>query len=294
MKLKVLIDNNTLIDRYFIGEPGVCYYIESEGKKILFDLGYSDAFIKNGIKMQVDFNDVDYVVLSHSHLDHTWGMEPLIKWFNEVKMEGKQYKKPILVAHPQVFTPRSFNGDDEFGMTLSRDLVLKYVEDGLTSGPFWMTEHLVFLGQIPRLNGFEAKEPIGKIRGEHSLKGNEGELIDDYSLDDSALCFKSQEGLVIITGCSHAGICNIAEYAKQVCGDDRIVDIVGGLHLQNPSLDQLEGTAAYLKDQHCQGVHACHCTDLASKIALSQVTNILEVGVGLELEYEPLEGLSLK
>ncbi len=287
MKLKVLIDNNTLIDRYFIGEPGVCYYIESEGKKILFDLGYSDAFIKNGIKMHVDFNNIDYVVLSHSHLDHTWGMEALIKWFNEVKMEGKNYKRPLLVAHPLVFTPRSFNDEDAFGMSLSRELVLKYLNDGLTKGPMWITENLVFLGQIPRLNAFEAKEPIGKIEVESVLKEDERILVDDYSLDDSALCFRSQDGLVIITGCSHAGICNIAEYAKLICGENRITDIIGGLHLQNPSSDQLKGTADYLKVQNCVSIHPCHCTDLASKIELSQVTNILEVGVGLELEYAP-------
>ena len=52
MKLTVLIDNNTLIDRYFLGEPGVSYYIETDGKKILFDTGYSDAFIRNAQKYE--------------------------------------------------------------------------------------------------------------------------------------------------------------------------------------------------------------------------------------------------
>lgn len=279
MKLKVLIDNNTLIDRYFLGEPGVCYYIETEGKKLLFDLGYSDAFIKNGVKMDVNFNTIDYVVLSHSHLDHTWGMESLIKVYNEVKMEGKHYKRPKLVAHPGVFTPRSFNGDDEFGMTLSKELVLKYLDDGLSKEPVWLTENLVFLGEIPRLNDFEVQEAIGCIQ-------ENGQSIQDYSLDDSALCFKSKEGLVLITGCSHAGICNMLEYAKKVCSEERIADVIGGLHLQSPSKEQLTGTIKYFEKQQVSALHACHCTDLASKIALTQAAKILEVGVGLELEYE--------
>ena len=136
-----------------------------------------------------------------------------------------------------------------------------------------------FLGQIERKNDFEAKSPIGKI-----VKPNFEE--DDYLMDDSALAYKSPRGLVIITSCSHAGICNIVEYAKKICEDNRIIDIVGGFHLLNPSEEQLQGTLGYMKKLQPNEVHACHCTDLNSKIALSQVVNLKEVGVGLKLEYE--------
>ncbi|MBB5337432.1 hypothetical protein [Pectinatus brassicae] len=54
MKLHVLVDNNTIIDRYFLGEPGVSYYIETDNKKIIFDFGYSDIFKKNARKMNID------------------------------------------------------------------------------------------------------------------------------------------------------------------------------------------------------------------------------------------------
>ena len=278
MKIKVLIDNNTLVDRYFLGEPGVCYYLECEGKKMLFDLGYSHAFLDNGIKMGIDFLDLDAIVISHSHLDHTWGMEPLLKHFNEALMEGRTYKRPSLIAHPDIFVPRSFNGMDEFGMNVSADKVFKYMEDNLTKEPIWITENLVFLGQIPRFNDFESKESIGKIIVDNSPK-------DDFSLDDSALCYKTENGLVIITGCSHSGICNIMDYAKKVCGDDRIFDVVGGFHLQNPTDIQLNGTLEYFQESNIKSIHACHCTDLKSKIALSNVVEIAEVGVGLELVY---------
>ena len=56
---------------------------------------------------------------------------------------------------------------------------------------------------------------------------------DDILLDDSALAFRTGKGLVIITGCSHSGICNIIEHAKKVCGEERILDIIGGLHLMS-------------------------------------------------------------
>lgn len=279
MKLKVLVDNNTCIDHYFIGEPGVSYLIEDGDYRVLFDLGYSDVFIRNGIKLEVDFLNLDAVAISHSHLDHTWGLEPLIKLMTEAQLEGKPYKRPRFVAHPEAFVPKTYFGTDELGMNVSLEKVQKYFAPALTKIPRWLTERLVFLGEIPRNNGFEAKTAIGK-------QEINGQLIDDYNMDDSALVYRAQEGLVIITGCSHAGICNIIEYAKTICGEERIVDIIGGFHLLDPSEAQLEGTIEYLGSLGSKGIHACHCTDLKSKLALSRVTEVMEVGSGMILEYK--------
>jgi len=108
----------------------------------------------------------------------------------------------------------------------------------------------------------------------------------DYLYDDTALAYKSSQSLGIITGCSHSGICNIVEQAKKLCKEERVIDIVGGLHLLDPSEKQMKGTLEYMKKLNPKQVHACHCTDLNSKIALSKVVDLKEVGVGLVLEYE--------
>ena len=108
MKLTVLIDNNTLIDRYFLGEPGVSYLIETDGKKILFDIGYSDAFIINARKLSIDLQSVNFIVLSHGHLDHTWGLIPLIRLYTEALIEGLHAKKPTLVTHPLTLSSRTY------------------------------------------------------------------------------------------------------------------------------------------------------------------------------------------
>jgi 7,8-dihydropterin-6-yl-methyl-4-(beta-D-ribofuranosyl)aminobenzene 5'-phosphate synthase len=278
MKLTVLVDNNTLIDRYFLGEPGVSYFVEDEDKKILFDVGYSDAFIANARKLAIDLLDVDFVVLSHGHLDHTWGLIPLVRLYTEGIIENLSVKKPTLVAHPATLSSRTFGDLAEIGSILPKSKLSRHFHLELSSKPVYLTEQLVFLGEIERANQFEAKKPIGRVL-------ENGVERDDFLIDDSALAYKSSEGLVIITGCSHAGICNIVEHAKKVCNDDRVVDIIGGFHLLNPSTEQLQGTLEYMKSQCPDCVHACHCTDLNSKIALSQVVDLEEVGVGLTLEY---------
>jgi 7,8-dihydropterin-6-yl-methyl-4-(beta-D-ribofuranosyl)aminobenzene 5'-phosphate synthase len=278
MKLTVLIDNNTLIDRYFLGEPGVSYLVEDEGRKVLFDVGYSDAFITNARKLSVDLLDVDFVVLSHGHLDHTWGLIPLIRLYMEGMIEKLPVNKPTLVTHPLTLSSRTLGDLPQIGSLLSEDELSGYFDVELTREPVNLTERLVFLGEIERTNEFEAQNPIGTIL-------DSGVEKDDFVVDDSALAYRSSAGLVIITGCSHAGICNIVEHARKVCGDERVVDIVGGFHLLDPPVEQLEGTIEYMESLCPGSVHACHCTDLNSKIALSRVVDLKEVGVGTTLEY---------
>jgi 7,8-dihydropterin-6-yl-methyl-4-(beta-D-ribofuranosyl)aminobenzene 5'-phosphate synthase len=278
MKLTVLVDNNTLIDRYLLGEPGVSYFIEDGDGKALFDVGYSDVFIKNAQRLAIGLLDVDFVVLSHGHLDHTWGLIPLVRLYTECLFEKRNVKKPTLVSHPLTLSAKTSGDMGQIGSLLTEDRLSGYFNIDLSREPRWLTDRLVFLGEIERTNDFEAKIPLGKVE-------KNGFQDDDYVIDDSALAYKSVNGLVIVTGCSHAGICNIVEYAKKVCGDDRVVVNIGGFHLLNPPQKQLQGTVQYMKLLHPGALHACHCTDLDSKIALSEVVDLKEVGVGLTLEY---------
>lgn len=279
MKLTVLVDNNTLIDRYFIGEPGLSFFIEDGDMKILFDTGYSDAVIRNAESMNISLDNVDYIVLSHGHLDHTWGLHYLVKRLTDRAFEGVHAKKPVLITHPLTFKTKRIENIGVIGSAMGEEQLGDFFDLRLSKDSFSLTERLVFLGEIERKNDFESQTPMGKV----VIKGTEQ---DDYLLDDSALVYKSSAGLVIITGCSHAGICNIIRHAGEVCGDERIVDIIGGFHLLNPSPRQLQGTVKFMKNLGLGEIHPCHCTDLTSKIALAEVVRLKEVGVGLSLEYE--------
>ena len=278
LKLTILIDNNTLIDRYFLGEPGFCLHIRA-GREILFDLGYSDAFIQNAHKLGINLRQIDAVVLSHGHLDHTWGLEPLIKLQTEALIEGLSVKQAELIAHPLVFTTKSIASLPQIGSLISRDKAAEHFELRLTREPAWLTPRLVFLGEIPRNLDFEPDYAIGDIH-EPGAKPQK-----DFLQDDSALVYKSELGLVVIAGCAHSGICNTIERAREVCGESRVRSVIGGFHLLNPDIERLGGTIDYLKKLELESLYACHCTDLKSKIALGQSLPLREVGVGLKLEF---------
>ncbi|MFA6816861.1 MAG: MBL fold metallo-hydrolase [Lentisphaeria bacterium] len=278
MELKVLVDNNTIIDHYFLGEPAVSYLIRDGNFKILFDVGYSDIFIKNALKMNESLLDINDVVISHGHNDHTGGLVPLVRFYAEAKAEKIKYNSPTLIAHPDAFLPKRYKGDD-IGSILDENKIGEYFDTRFVREPLWLTDHLVFLGEIERGNDFENRTPLGQC-------GKLDPMVDDYVKDDSALVYQSSQGLVLITGCSHAGICNMIEYAKKVCMDDRILDVIGGFHLMEPNKVQAEGTLNYFKAQHLEKIHPCHCTSLDYKIKLSKVTNVMDVGVGLSLHYE--------
>ncbi len=278
MKLHVLVDNNTLIDRYFLGEPGLSFLIQDNGKQILFDAGYSDAFLINANKMHLDLLQTDYVVLSHGHLDHSWGFDPLIKMFTEAKIESLAHKTPVFIAHPDVFYTKSVDGINEIGCSIPEDKMAQHFDTHLSKEPVWLTNRLVFLGEIKRINDFENKQAFGKVHHPDGTK-------DDTMTDDSALAYKTKDGLIIISGCAHAGICNTIEHAKNVCNEDRILDVIGGFHLLDPPKEQLTKTLEYLKNQNLNAIHPCHCVDLASKIAIAGIAPIKEVGASLKIEY---------
>lgn len=269
MKITVLIDNNTLIDNYYQGEPAVSYYIEDNGTTILFDTGYSDLLIKNAKVLNIDLATISTIVLSHGHNDHTRGLKYLI---NKFPLHNTK-----LVAHPDVFKSRTENGIS-IGSPLAEKAVARVIDLDLRPTPVQISKNMVFLGEIPVLHEFERRRAIGSITesdGEHK----------DYVMDDSAIVYKGNTGLFIITGCSHSGICNIVEYAKKVCKENRVAGIIGGFHLFEVS-KELQQTINYFIDNNIKELYPCHCVSFRAKAEIHKYIPIHEVGVGLVIEID--------
>jgi 7,8-dihydropterin-6-yl-methyl-4-(beta-D-ribofuranosyl)aminobenzene 5'-phosphate synthase len=275
MQITVLVDNNAAPHLY--GEWGLSFLIEDQGIKVLFDTGGSDLFIQNAAKLGVDLFDLDYIVLSHGHWDHSWGLGPLIKLYLSSKAESR---RPKVIAHPYVLLPkRKPATGEENGAVITAETVSRVFPVQFSKTPVKLSDRLIFLGEIERKFAFEEFEPT------HQIIFPDGSTAPDCLVDDSALAYQTSEGLVIISGCAHSGICNTIEYAKKVCGEQRIIDVIGGFHLVNPPADKLKGTVSYLDSLGLSAFHVCHCVDLASKVALAQVRPLDEIRVGSRLNF---------
>ena len=239
------------LDRKFVAQHGFSVFIAGP-PNLLFDSGPSDSFMRNAALLGIDLQTIDAVALSHGHWDHTDGLSFL-------KLEGD--RRP-LVAHPDLFTDRHKGSGEYNGTALRREALCEAFDLILTRQPHWFSEDVVFLGEIPRLNDFEAKEtPFYRI--------TEKRKCDDFMMDDTAIAMRTDRGLVIITGCSHAGICNITEHARTVCDEKRVHMILGGFHLLGKK-DQLSKTIDYFRENPVDHLYPMHCTDLPSLCAFQQ------------------------
>ena len=263
MKLTVLMDNNTYIDQYYLGEPAVSYYIEDGDVRLLFDAGYSDAFIRNAQAMGISLNDLTHIVLSHGHNDHTRGL--LFLPSSDVQ----------LIAHPHCFLPKSCDGED-IGAPFSAQEASKHWNYVPCKGVLPITKNLLYLGEIPRITDFEAQNPIGFYQ-----KG--GEWHPDFLMDDTALVYRTKDGIFIITGCSHSGICNIIAHAKAICKDDRLLGVLGGFHLLEDN-EQLARTVEMLHAHAPKMLYPCHCVSLVGKAKMLAFMPVYEVSVGMTLK----------
>jgi len=279
LSLTVLVDNTTLADNDYSGEAGLSFFIETADKKILFDTGLSGLFLTNAERMGIGLRDLDYLVLSHGHIDHTGGLPTLARHLAGAPPEGTPSRVPELIAHPRCFWQKEKEGRKN-GSAMSEAEVRRQFPTTLSAKPVWITDDLVFLGEIPRRFAFEQDDAAKR-----SVHTPDGKRDPDCLPDDTALAFRSAKGLVIITGCSHAGICNITEYAREVCGEAHVADIIGGLHLITPTPRRLQKTGKYLNRLHLNALHACHCTALPARLALADYCPLHEVGVGMRFDW---------
>ena len=264
MKLTILCDNNTYINKYLLGEPAFSVYIENEDDKILFDTGYSNVFLKNAEKLGIDVSKVNKIALSHGHDDHTNGL----KYISH---------KPTLYYVQGCFEYKIGSKADANAPYTEEEIKDKF-DAVMTNKCTEISNNLFYLGEIPRVTKFETLNPKLRVK-----KGDE--IVVDELKDDTALVYNAEDGLYIITGCSHSGICNILSYAKKLF-NKQIKLVIGGFHLRslNESVDQ---AINFLKLENIERLYPCHCTTLDVKCEMkNRGLNVLEVGSGLVIEVK--------
>ena len=249
MRITVLADDRTG-NNLCLTEHGLSLLIEHEEAEILLDFGQSDKFMRNAISLGIELGSVDIAVLSHGHYDHADGL----KYINNKK----------IFCHPECFLKRYSRSDGTYdGMALGEAELREYNELILSQESCEIQPGTFFLTGIPRHFDFESKD-LPTVLEDGSV---------DKLFDDGGIAINTAQGIVVITGCAHSGICNTVEHAKSVCNNDTVYAVVGGFHLRQVD-ENLNQVIRYLKSLRVQHLLTGHCTcDNACEIMKRQFAN---------------------
>jgi 7,8-dihydropterin-6-yl-methyl-4-(beta-D-ribofuranosyl)aminobenzene 5'-phosphate synthase len=266
LKITVLVTNLAGDPGKGDGEWGYSALVEVDGHKVLYDTGASaELVLRNAQALSIDLSDVEDVVLSHNHADHVAGLMALRREFSKVNPRAMSR----VHVGEGIFRPRlTRGGEDRNGL---KEIRAQYLATGGTfivhDKPTQLWPGVWLSGPVPRPNDERNWFPGLSLQSPHGL-------IEDNVPEDSALLFNTADGTVILTGCGHAGVVNISEYARQILGAQPLLAIVGGLHLFAASDATLAWTGEKLRSYHLLNLLAGHCTGIEATYRLREATGL--------------------
>jgi len=258
LRITTLSDNTAGRGR-FLAEWGLSFLVETDEVNILFDTGKSISASHNAATVRFDLNQIDKIVLSHGHNDHTGGLRQILR---------KMKKEIEIIAHPDIWSAkyrrRQGEADKYIGIPFQRQKLESLgARFNLTTKPLKITDSIMTTGEIPMVTEFEQIDPNLFVK-------EDGGLQPDKLLDDLALVIKTGAGLVVVLGCAHHGIINTLYHAQQLTGVKSIHAILGGAHLISAPEERIRLTIAALKELGVQRLGLCHCTDMPAACLLAQ------------------------
>jgi 7,8-dihydropterin-6-yl-methyl-4-(beta-D-ribofuranosyl)aminobenzene 5'-phosphate synthase len=264
--LRVTVLSTMLADDKVLGEWGFAALVEADGHRILFDTGsFPNTVLQNAKALGIDLSGVTEVILSHNHDDHTGGLATLRR---ELR---KQNPAALSHAHvaPGIFwsRPRTSGGE---GNPLLAFRVQYEAEGGSFiehTGPVELAPGVWLTGPVPRPN------PERNWSGKGHVQSPQG-LVEDTIPEDQSLVIDTEQGLVVITGCGHAGIVNILEFARQQVRAAPIHAVIGGLHLFRADEKTLAWTGRKLKEMKLGHLMGAHCTGIEAVFRLRELAGL--------------------
>lgn len=262
----------TLVEDYagyetpFWAQHGISFLIEvtsgGTSKKILFDTGQSSEPILHNMKiLGKPPAIIDLIFLSHCHYDHTGGLVGMLK-------EIKKRDIPI-IAHPKLFRPCfTLKPRRDIGMT-GKNTKENIIKNGgrlsLTEKPFELMPGVLSTGEVERATNFEREVTVSS----YTTEGRRT-VVDQIPDDMSLVINIKNNGLFVISGCSHAGIVNIVKHSTKVSQVKNIKAVVGGLHLIDAGGARIRKTVKGLKELGVERVYPGHCTGFEGEMALQK------------------------
>ena len=265
LKITVLVEDSVLYGSSYIGQHGISLLLEGTGsgnmRRILVDVGQNpETLITNMINMGICPSIVDVIVLTHCHSDHSRGIVRVLREIGRTDI-------PV-VAHPGIFHLHFRTEPYYMPVGIAPADSKEEIEKAggrlsLTKEPFAIMPGMLTTGEVERQTEFEEVATT-------TLKTIEnGIVVDDKVLDEISViaCIKDK-GLVIVTGCSHAGIINIAKQAMAVTGCNKVEGIIGGLHLVEASDTRIKRTVEELTNFNVAWISVGHCTGFKAQVEL--------------------------
>lgn len=254
LTFKVLLENRRAASANpsLLAKAGLSLLLQDETASVLFDTGPDGSFLHNARLMGVDLSTITATVLSHGHYDHCGG----VTWLPD----GSR-----IICHPQIGDERyaalKVLGHTRKIKKLSLDIDYSRHRMEYSRKPLSISDRFMWSGEI----AVPAPRAYGVIVGENAGV--------DYVIDEGVLIYKSDRGLVIITGCGHRGIIHIVRHCQKITGIDRIHALIGGFHLRCASPRTLWRVRHFLHQQKPEKLMGCHCTGTWGRLWLPEVVS---------------------
>ena len=283
LKITVLAEDSVQYESPLLGQHGISFLLEARKgdlcRRILMDVGQnSSALLHNMSLLGIQPSAIDALFLTHCHYDHTQGTVEMLK------AVGK--KGFPVVAHPDTFRLNFINDPylRHVGV-MPEDSLLKIEEAGglffPAVDPFPFLPGMMTTGEVRRQTEFEEVGiPLFTLAA--------GRMVQDGMMDDISLVAQVRgKGLVIVTGCSHAGIVNIVKHSAELTGEHRIAGILGGFHLISASQERIRKTAEALSQFEIKLISAGHCTGFQAQATLYQTfkERFMPLQTGMTFEF---------
>ena len=249
--ITVLCENSVLNPLPFIGEHGFSVLIEND-ETTLFDTGQGLGIIHNMAVLGKKIENIQRIIISHGHYDHTSGLLQVLK--------NRNINTPVYI-HPEAFRDKRamlpFPGTDQsisIGMRASRQ---EYEQAGASfheiRGCNRISQNILSLSEV--------KHPEGWTTWDTRLVVRDGEIMKpDPFNDDMSLLVETDSGPVVILGCAHAGIVEILEQLSRETGHKEFHAIIGGTHLESAPADYVQKTIEMIHRFNVRVVAVSHCT----------------------------------
>ncbi len=250
-RITILVDDEA--EHPYIPEHGFAALIEVSGKRILFDTGWGKALFHNAEISGISLSNLDGLVLSHGHYDHSGNLSKILSLNPGVSF----------FAHPGSMIPRWSLSPVKKPKSAGVSGKNRKAITGLSSsrlhwckGPVEITTGVWITGEIERKNSFEDtggnfyKNKIGTQR--------------DFIVDDISIWIDGDSGLTIICGCCHSGLKNTLGQILASCDTPRINTLLGGFHLIHSKKERLEKTISFINRTGIERIIPSHCTGKAA------------------------------